>query len=70
MASVTEELKTQLAQLPAPDRAELAAFLIQSLDEEQDTDWEAAWDAELVQRSRINGNRWWLRSGLSIPGDC
>ena len=32
------------------ERAELAHFLMHSLDEDVDTDAEAAWDAELARR--------------------
>lgn len=34
------------------EKAELATFLISSLDAEWDADTEAAWDAELARRSR------------------
>jgi putative addiction module component (TIGR02574 family) len=54
MSVETEALKTQLEKLPDRDRAELAVFLIRSLDEEVDagTDagWDAAWDEELARR--------------------
>lgn len=45
-----EEVKSKLALLPARARAELASFLIDSLDEETDPDWEAAWNRELSRR--------------------
>jgi putative addiction module component (TIGR02574 family) len=45
-----EELKPRLSKLSARERAELARFLILSLDEEIDDDAEAAWDAELDRR--------------------
>ena len=46
----TDQLKDQLGKLPSKTRAELAHFLIESLDGERDDDWEAAWDAELDRR--------------------
>ena len=50
MTESAEKLIPSLAALPAEDRAELAAFLIQSLDEETDPDWDAAWTTELERR--------------------
>ncbi len=50
MTEAAERLKSELSQLSLQERAELAHFLIYSLDEEMDADAEAAWDAELVQR--------------------
>jgi putative addiction module component (TIGR02574 family) len=50
MAATTEELKAHLASLPVEERAELAQYLIDSLDEAVDADAEAAWDAELERR--------------------
>ena len=47
MTENAENLKMQLANLPAEDRAELAHFLIHSLDVGADSNAEAAWDAEL-----------------------
>lgn len=43
-------MKSELSQLSTQDRAELAQFLIESLDQGADPDAEAAWDAELSQR--------------------
>jgi putative addiction module component (TIGR02574 family) len=51
MTAVAEALKTQLGALPIEDRAELASFLLASLDEGADPDAEAAWDAELARRA-------------------
>jgi putative addiction module component (TIGR02574 family) len=48
--SALEQLKPILAALSASDRAELASFLIRSLDREEDAGAEAAWDAELARR--------------------
>ncbi len=50
MTRLAEHLRAELAELPAEDRAELAGFLIASLDEGEDADAETAWDAELVRR--------------------
>ena len=63
MTETTERLKTQLSQLTIQERAELAHFLIHSLDEGVDA--EAAWEAELVRRMDE------IRSGKAIgePAD-
>lgn len=50
MAETVVDLKTQLAQLPEQDRAELAHFLIGSLDSEVDADIDTAWVMELERR--------------------
>lgn len=50
MTQIAEQLKIQLSRLPADDRAELAHFLIDTLDETTDADAEAAWDMELARR--------------------
>ncbi len=50
MTEITEKLKSQLSQLSTRERADLAYFLIHSLDEESDKESEAAWDAELACR--------------------
>jgi putative addiction module component (TIGR02574 family) len=51
MTESAERIKQQLAHLSLRDRAELAHFLIQSLDPEMDDDAEAAWEAELARRA-------------------
>ena len=56
MATSMEELKAELAGLTEQERAELAHFLLISLDgagagDDADTDVEAAWDAELARRA-------------------
>lgn len=65
MTETAEKLKSELSQLSRQERAELAHFLIHSLDEEVDEDAEAAWDAELAQRMEE------LKSGKAIgePAD-
>ncbi len=50
MTQVVDRFKVELARLSADERAELARFLIESLDEGADADAEAAWDAELDRR--------------------
>ena len=46
-----EALKTQLDQLSVLERAELASYLIDSLEPGKDPDARAAWDIELRRRS-------------------
>lgn len=50
MTKTAETFKLELAQLPVEDRAELAYFLIHSLDEDVDDNIGEAWDRELTQR--------------------
>ncbi|NMG08638.1 addiction module component [Brasilonema sp. UFV-L1] len=55
MTETAEKLKLELSQLSAQERADIAHFLIQSLDENianenVDNDVEAAWDTELTKR--------------------
>jgi putative addiction module component (TIGR02574 family) len=47
MTTVAEKLKEELARLPTVDRAELAYYLIQSLD---DDEVRIAWEEELERR--------------------
>lgn len=51
MSATAEKIRMELAGLDDADRAALARFLIQSLDEGSDSDAEAAWDAELARRA-------------------
>ncbi len=44
-------MRTELATLTSAERADLARFLIQSLDSGSDNDAAAAWDAELKRRA-------------------
>ena len=60
MTRTTEELKTQLGKLPVEDRAELAHYLIDTLDETADVDAETAWDEELARREQE------IRSGTAV----
>jgi putative addiction module component (TIGR02574 family) len=50
MTEVAERLKSQLLQLASEDRAELAYFLIRSLDERPEPGVQAAWEADLERR--------------------
>jgi putative addiction module component (TIGR02574 family) len=52
VTETSEKLKLELSQLSIQERAEIASFLIHSLDENMDQDIESAWDAELAQRTR------------------
>jgi putative addiction module component (TIGR02574 family) len=49
MSKTAEKLKSELSQLSPRDRAELAHFLLHSL-EETDPEGKATWDAELANR--------------------
>lgn len=50
MTETAEKLKVELSQLSTEDRAELASFLIHSLDEEIDHEVESLWHVELTRR--------------------
>jgi predicted transcriptional regulator len=50
MTKLAQELKQQLSSLPVQDRADLAYFLLHSLDAEEDVNWEAAWASEIQKR--------------------
>jgi putative addiction module component (TIGR02574 family) len=50
MSKIAEKFKLELSQLSVKERAELAHFLIHSLDEGIDDDVQTAWDTELNQR--------------------
>jgi putative addiction module component (TIGR02574 family) len=50
MSETAKRIRLQLAALPATERAELAAFLLDSLHEEQGEQAEKAWEAELERR--------------------
>ena len=52
MSQTTEELRAELSKLPMRQKAELASFLISSLDAEWDAQTEAAWDVELARRTQ------------------
>ncbi len=48
MNETAEKMKSELSRLTTQERAELAHFLIHSLDEKVDEDAEAAWDVEVI----------------------
>ena len=52
MTETAERIKSQLTHLPSHDRAELAQFLLQSLDSDEgwDEESEKLWDLELDRR--------------------
>jgi putative addiction module component (TIGR02574 family) len=50
MAENWEQWKRQLETLPVQERAELAYFLLHTLNADEDADAEAAWQAELERR--------------------
>jgi putative addiction module component (TIGR02574 family) len=52
MTAKAERIKSELAALTSEDRAALARFLIQSLDEGEEQGVEAAWDEELKRRAQ------------------
>jgi putative addiction module component (TIGR02574 family) len=56
MTEIAERLRSELSQLSVKDRAELAYFLIHTLDEEIDDDIEGAWDVELTRRMQDVNN--------------
>ena len=60
MSELAEKLKSDLSRLPVQERAELAYFLIHSLDQGEDPDAEAAWDTELANREQK------IRSGVDV----
>ena len=51
MTSLAEELKPRLAALPDSDRAELAEYLIYTLDVASDDDAEDVWAVEISRRA-------------------
>ncbi|MBI2496608.1 MAG: addiction module protein [Opitutae bacterium] len=51
MTALAEKLKPQLTALPPGDRAELAHYLLSSLDGPADPGAEQAWEAELARRA-------------------
>jgi putative addiction module component (TIGR02574 family) len=50
MTNVVEQLKAQAGALSPPERADLAYFLIQSLDGPAEEGVEEAWRAEIARR--------------------
>lgn len=60
MSVTAEKIRTELTSLNEIERAELAHFLIQSLDRGEDANAETAWDAELARRAEE------IKSGRAI----
>jgi putative addiction module component (TIGR02574 family) len=60
MSATAERIRSELTALTPAERAELAHFLIASLEGESDSDAEKAWDAELAQRAEE------IRSGSAV----
>ena len=55
MTEAVEQLKSQASRLSAPERAELAYFLLSSLEPEEE-DVQEAWRAEIARRvAEISG---------------
>ena len=50
MSETVEKLKEQIEILTNQERAEIARFVIHSLDHEVDDDADAAWEEELARR--------------------
>lgn len=50
MSETMEQLKGQLERLPNHERAELAHFLLCSLEQDADVGVDEAWEAELARR--------------------
>ena len=51
MTALAEKLKPQLTTLSSADRAELARYLLESLDGPADANAAQAWEAELLRRA-------------------
>jgi putative addiction module component (TIGR02574 family) len=51
MSETLDMLKSRLVTLPSGERAELAQFLIESLEPDGDDGIEADWDEELARRA-------------------
>lgn len=52
MSTLVEELSARARALPPEDRARLAEDLLESLQEDSETEAEAAWDREIERRVR------------------
>jgi hypothetical protein len=63
MSLTSQELKTAISRLPADERAELAQFLLRSLDEQDDEGARAEW---LLGRAAHGGSPIW--QGRGHPG--
>ncbi|MCW5315580.1 addiction module component [Nostoc sp. KVJ3] len=56
MTETVEKLRLELSQLSMQERAELAYFLIHSLDQDVDDNAEFAWNVELTTRMEEIGS--------------
>jgi putative addiction module component (TIGR02574 family) len=65
MTEAIIRLKSQVDGLSTEERAELAHYLLQSLDPEVDADAESAWEAELTRRVAEIENR----TAIGRPAD-
>lgn len=50
MPTLVEELSARAKTLPPEDRARLAAELLDSLEQDPDTEFDSAWDREIARR--------------------
>lgn len=50
MTDIAEQLKQKLSQLSGEDRAELARYLLETLEEDPELQWEQAWSEEIRRR--------------------
>ena len=65
MNSILAELEQRATQLPAEDRAQLALFLLQSLESADEGDIDEAWRVESERRlAQIDSGE-----ARSVPGD-
>jgi putative addiction module component (TIGR02574 family) len=58
-----EQLLDEVLRLPEPERAEIAARLIESLEQDVDADVDAAWAAEIERRCAA------LDAGQAVTSD-
>jgi putative addiction module component (TIGR02574 family) len=65
MASKMEEIKQEALQLSPHERADLAKSLILSLDEEEESNFDELWLAEIRRRS----NAYKKDKSIGIPAD-
>ncbi len=63
MTKSAEQLLDEVLRLPDPERAEIAARLIESLEREVDADVDAAWAAEIERRCAA------LDAGQAVTSD-
>lgn len=67
MTEQAERVRNEVLQLPEEDRAELAHLLLESLEDTEDVDVEAAWNEELANRlKRIDDREAHLRPAHQV----